>query len=110
MRLERLNSCQRGAVSKIMSCEDYALVLGMPGTGKTTLIGSTTRALAAAGQSVLLCAYTHSAVDSLLLKLLDEGVPFVRLGAAERSPRVRAHTLHRSSSRPPRRVCRQGSG
>jgi hypothetical protein len=42
---------------------------GMPGTGKTTTIVFCLRALAALGKSVLLCAYTHSAVDTILLKL-----------------------------------------
>jgi DNA replication ATP-dependent helicase Dna2 len=51
------------------------------------------------GKSVLLTAYTHSAVDNILLKLLEaygQGrplVPFVRLGNTDRvHPSVRAHT------------------
>ena len=43
-RLTRLNDGQRAAVERVLSAEDYALVLGLPGTGKTTLVGAATRA------------------------------------------------------------------
>jgi DNA replication ATP-dependent helicase Dna2 len=93
-RLAQLNREQREAVGRILGAEDYALVLGMPGTGKTSLIAQAVRALAALGRSVLLTAYTHSAVDNVLLKLADGGVPFLRLGAVSRvDPRLRPHTL-----------------
>ena len=62
--LGRLNDGQRTAVGRILSARDYTLVLGMPGTGKTTLVGAATRALVASGKRVLLCAYTHSALDA----------------------------------------------
>ena len=42
---------------------------GMPGTGKTSTISCLVQLLAGRGQSVLLTAYTHSAVDNLLAKL-----------------------------------------
>ena len=62
----------------------------MPGTGKTTLIAHAVRAMWALGQSVLLSAYTHSALDNILLKLLEMGVPLLRLGAPQRvHPQVR---------------------
>jgi len=44
----------------------------------------------ALGRSVLVTAYTHSAVDNLLLKLHAHGVPFLRLGP---KPQVHA-SLH----------------
>lgn len=52
-----------------MSAQDYALILGMPGTGKTTTIACLVQVLVAQGKSVLLTSYTHSAVDNILLKL-----------------------------------------
>ena len=42
------------------------------------------RLLAKLGQSVLLVAYTNSAVDTILLKLQEEGQEFLRLGRKER--------------------------
>lgn len=54
--------------------QDYALILGMPGTGKTTAIAQLVRFLVSKGKSVLLTSYTHTAVDNILLKL-TEGDP-----------------------------------
>jgi DNA replication ATP-dependent helicase Dna2 len=76
-----LNPDQERAVLKILSAQDYALILGMPGTGKTTTIAHIVSLLVSLGKSVLLSAYTHSAVDNLLLKLKAIGIPFLRLGS-----------------------------
>lgn len=76
-----LNIDQKKAIEKVMSANDYALVLGMPGTGKTTTIAHIIRALVGQGKSVLLTSYTHSAVDNILLKLKDDKMPVLRLGA-----------------------------
>ncbi|EQB56867.1 hypothetical protein CGLO_03083 [Colletotrichum gloeosporioides Cg-14] len=78
---ESLNVDQRKAIEKVMSAQDYALVLGMPGTGKTTTIAHIIRALTSQGKSVLLTSYTHTAVDNILLKLKDDKTPVLRLGA-----------------------------
>lgn len=77
---ESINVDQRRAIQKVMSAEDYALVLGMPGTGKTTTIAHIIRALVSQGKSVLLTSYTHTAVDNILLKLKDGSIPILRLG------------------------------
>ena len=79
-----LNVDQRRAIDKVMSAKDYALVLGMPGTGKTTTIAHIIRALVAQGKSVLLTSYTHTAVDNILLKIKDDGIPVLRLGSVAR--------------------------
>ncbi|PHH60558.1 hypothetical protein CDD81_1563 [Ophiocordyceps australis] len=79
---QELNIDQRRAVDKVMRAQDYALVLGMPGTGKTTTIAHIIRALTAQGKSVLLTCHTHTAVDNILLKLRNEAGPILRLGAA----------------------------
>ncbi|KAK6594130.1 DNA replication factor Dna2 [Botrytis cinerea] len=75
-----INVDQRRAIEKVMSAQDYALVLGMPGTGKTTTIAHIIRALVSQGKSVLLTSYTHTAVDNILLKLRDDSIPILRLG------------------------------
>ncbi|ESZ93988.1 hypothetical protein SBOR_5629 [Sclerotinia borealis F-4128] len=76
-----INVDQRRAIEKVMSAQDYALVLGMPGTGKTTTIAHIIRALVSQGKSVLLTSYTHTAVDNILLKLRDDSIPILRLGS-----------------------------
>ena len=81
---EGLNEDQLNALVKVDSCNDYALILGMPGTGKTTVIARMIKLLVLKGKSVLLTSFTHSAVDNVLIKLHEIGVEFVRLGAIEK--------------------------
>ncbi|KAK4141106.1 uncharacterized protein C8A04DRAFT_14358 [Dichotomopilus funicola] len=78
---DSLNVDQKAAVEKVMSARDYALVLGMPGTGKTTTIAHIIRALVGQGKTLLLTSYTHTAVDNILLKLQHDNIPILRLGA-----------------------------
>ena len=68
-----LNSSQLNAISHVLSAEDYALILGMPGTGKTTVIAELVRTLVSRGKTVLVASYTHSAVDTILMKLSRMG-------------------------------------
>lgn len=85
-----MNTDQIAAIAKVMSAKDYALVLGMPGTGKTTTIAHIIRTLVAKGKSVLLTSYTHTAVDNILLKIRDEKIGILRIGAAAKvHPEVR---------------------
>ena len=55
------------ARTKIFS---FYVNIGMPGAGKSTTIAYLVRALVSVGRSVLLSSYTHSAVDTILVKLL----------------------------------------
>ena len=81
---EALNREQRLAVAAAMSARDYALVVGMPGTGKTATIAFVARAMVAMGKSVLISAYTNTAVDNLLLKILDSETVSAAGGGAGR--------------------------
>lgn len=76
-----LNGDQRAAIEKVMTAQDYALVLGMPGTGKTTTIAHIIRVLVSQGKSVLLTSYTHTAVDNILLKIRNDNIDILRLGS-----------------------------
>ena len=78
--LATLNVDQKRAIQKVMCANDYALVLGMPGTGKTTTIAQIIRALVSQGKSVLLTSYTHTAVDNILLKIKDDNIRTLRIG------------------------------
>ncbi|KAF5357379.1 hypothetical protein D9758_005868 [Tetrapyrgos nigripes] len=93
--LEHLNVNQKQAVDKILRADDYALILGMPGTGKTTVIVAVIKALVEMGKTVLLTSYTHSAVDTILLKLKDvSDFGILRLGNTDKvHPQVRKFTL-----------------
>lgn len=89
---DNLNPDQVRAVSKVLSALDYVLILGMPGTGKTTTISMIIKTLISQNKSVLLSSYTHSAVDNVLLKLRQEKVDFLRLGTPQRThPDIEEH-------------------
>ncbi|GAA5923588.1 hypothetical protein JCM1841_001292 [Sporobolomyces salmonicolor] len=89
-----LNDDQKRALEKVLAAQDYALILGMPGTGKTTTIAEVLKALAKAGKSVLLTSYTHSAVDNILLKVKDSGLSILRLGNRDKIlPALHHYTL-----------------
>lgn len=75
-----LNVDQAAAIQKCLSAQDYALILGMPGTGKTTTIAAIIEILVAQKKTVLLASYTHSAVDTILRKIKDSGFEVLRLG------------------------------
>ena len=90
-QLGQMNDGQQAAVSKVLAAQDYALILGMPGTGKTTTIAHVIRALLAEKKKILLTSFTHTAVDNILLKIRDvapEG-SILRLGVpAKINPEV----------------------
>lgn len=83
-----LNVDQAKAMHQVLTARDYALVLGMPGTGKTTTIAEIIKALVERGKSVLLTSYTHSAVDTILMKLLDAKFGILRLGNVDKVSRM----------------------
>ncbi len=83
---DRLNSDQKEAVLKVIAAEDFALIQGLPGTGKSETISFITRLLVRRGKRVLLTSYTHSAVDNLLCKLMESDV--IHSCTANEDPRI----------------------
>ncbi|CDF41218.1 unnamed protein product [Chondrus crispus] len=93
-----LNDDQDRALQMALRTRDYLLVLGMPGTGKTTTLAAIVLAYASQGKSVLLCSHTNSAVDNLLQRLLAAGFrDFVRLGRNKRVISKAIHPYHIST-------------
>ncbi|KAI0225461.1 DNA replication endonuclease-helicase Dna2 [Massospora cicadina] len=93
-QLGDLNADQRLAIKTVLSAQDYTLILGMPGTGKTTTIARLVQLLVQLNHTVLIAAHTHSAVDTILCKLHALGLTsFLRLGNGEKvHPRIRPYT------------------
>uniref|UniRef100_V5EZ47 DNA replication ATP-dependent helicase/nuclease DNA2 n=2 Tax=Kalmanozyma brasiliensis (strain GHG001) TaxID=1365824 RepID=V5EZ47_KALBG len=88
---DSVNQDQKLAIDNVLSAQDYALVLGMPGTGKTTTIAKLIELLVRLGKRILLTSYTHSAVDTILRKLgedqkeeADESMRILRLGTKDK--------------------------
>ncbi|PSQ06414.1 AAA family ATPase [Halobacteriales archaeon QS_6_71_20] len=67
------NDAQNAAVNRAVNAEDFALVHGPPGTGKTYTIARIVRALVERGDRVLLSAFTNRAVDNALEALREQG-------------------------------------
>ena len=66
------NDAQNEAVNMAVTADDFALIHGPPGTGKTYTIARTIRALVAQGNRVLLAAFTNRAVDNALEALREQ--------------------------------------
>lgn len=79
-----LNSSQRSAIIKALAADNFVLIKGMPGTGKTSTLVTLIRLFVLMGRSVLVTSHTHSAVDNLLMLLHKAGVNFLRLGSKTR--------------------------
>ncbi|KRX41068.1 DNA replication ATP-dependent helicase/nuclease DNA2 [Trichinella murrelli] len=75
-----LNAEQKFAIVKTMLADDYALIKGFPGSGKSSTVIAMIRTFISNGNSVLVCAYTNSAVDHILLKLKAHITDILRLG------------------------------
>ena len=89
-----LNDVQKECVRFASSANDFALIHGPPGTGKTTTVVAFICECVADGDRVLACAPSNTAVDNLLERLIGEGVRAVRLGHPARvTESLRHHSL-----------------
>ncbi|CAH8536341.1 unnamed protein product [Dicrocoelium dendriticum] len=83
--LKHLNSSQRTAILRVLMADHYVLIKGYPGTGKTETLVSLLRVFSHMKKKVLVVAHTHSAVDTLLFRLVNSGEKNVlRLGPPDR--------------------------
>lgn len=89
-----LNKVQEDCVRFATSANDFALIHGPPGTGKTTTVVAFICECVAEGEKVLACAPSNTAVDNMLERLIAEGVRAVRLGHPARvTESLRQHSL-----------------
>jgi DNA replication ATP-dependent helicase Dna2 len=76
------NTAQNRAVNTAVNANDFALIHGPPGTGKTYAIARVIRALVARGDRVLVSSLTNRAVDNVLETLREQGFEdFLRVGS-----------------------------
>ncbi|CAJ0581677.1 unnamed protein product, partial [Mesorhabditis spiculigera] len=83
--LSKLSREQARAVVKALICKNYTLIEGLPGAGKSTTLAAVVKCFLLFGKSVLVTSHTHSAVDNLFEKLLDD-IPaddMLRIGNAK---------------------------
>ena len=67
---------------KVKQAEDLFLIIGPPGTGKTSfgLLTTLKEELTEKDSNVLLLSYTNRAVDEICSKLVEESIDFIRIG------------------------------
>ena len=89
-----LNESQRDAVSFCLQAHDLAVIHGPPGTGKTTTIVELITQATSRGNKVLACAPTNTAVDNMLIRLIELDQKVVRIGHPARvSQSLQSYTL-----------------
>ena len=80
MRFPWLNSSQERAVNDVLRAKDVRVLHGPPGTGKTTTLVEAINETLKRETQVLVCAQSNTAVDWISEKLVDCGIPVLRLG------------------------------
>lgn len=88
-----LNPDQRNVMTKVLQAKDYNLILGMPGTGKTTTTAEIIKYLVGMNKTILVTAFTHTALDNVLSKVRDQGIDVLRLGNIDKVRSQICHTV-----------------
>ncbi len=84
LRLPWLNATQEKAVNEVLWARDVAVVHGPPGTGKTTTLVEAIYETLKRETQVMVCAQSNMAVDCISERLVDHGVPVLRIGNPSR--------------------------
>ena len=80
LRFPYLNQTQEKAVNEVLRAKDVMVVHGPPGTGKTTTLVEAIRETLMRENQVLVCAQSNMAVDWISERLVDRGIPVLRIG------------------------------
>ena len=78
--LSDLNESQKNAVVRVLGAQDFAIIHGPPGTGKTTTLVEAVKEVLKKEAQVLVCAPSNTAVDLLTEKLSQQRISTVRIG------------------------------
>ena len=79
-RFPWLNPTQEHAVNEVLVSKDVSIVHGPPGTGKTTTLVEAIYETLKRETQVMVCAQSNMAVDWISEKLVDHGIPVLRIG------------------------------
>jgi DNA replication ATP-dependent helicase Dna2 len=96
------NDAQNAAVNRAVNADDFALVHGPPGTGKTYTLAQTVRTLIDRGERVLLSAFTNRAVDNAIEALEEQGFTDIVRWGSESGVRDDMQTYRMERSGDPR--------
>lgn len=91
---QTLNSSQISAIEAILGDNLVTIVHGPPGTGKTTTLVEAIFQKTKTEKQLLVCAPSNSAVDLLVIKLSEYGIPVLRIGNISRiNEDILSHTM-----------------
>jgi len=84
---DNFNDAQRRAIEYSIGTENFHLIVGPPGTGKTYVIAEIVQQLVKRGRrKILITAYTNLAVDNMIEAISrDKDVKIVRIGSYEKT-------------------------
>lgn len=77
---KNLNESQKNAVSGVLNNENFLIVHGPPGTGKTTTIIESILQLIKNGERIMVSAPSNTAVDHIAEGLIGTFANFIRIG------------------------------
>lgn len=80
VRFPWLNASQEKAVNQVLCAKEVAVVHGPPGTGKTTTLVEAVYETLHRENQVMVSAQSNTAVDWIAEKLVDRGIPVLRIG------------------------------
>ena len=80
VRFPWLNASQEKAVNQVLFSKEVAVVHGPPGTGKTTTLVEAVYETLHRENQVMVSAQSNTAVDWIAEKLVDRGIPVLRIG------------------------------
>ena len=80
VRFPWLNASQEKAVNQVLCAKEVAVVHGPPGPGKTTTLVEAVYETLHRENQVMVSAQSNTAVDWIAEKLVDRGIPVLRIG------------------------------
>lgn len=96
-----LNENQKKAVVNSVRAEDFHLIIGPPGTGKTFVIEELVNQFLKEKKKILVTSWTNRSIDNVIKRLPEkENVEILRIGSVESmDARVKKYSLHEKMKR-----------
>lgn len=93
-RPRKFNNSQAEAISYSLNANDFHIVAGPPGTGKTHVIAELAHLFFKEKQKTLITAWTNLAVDNMVEKLIKKTDKILRIGRESKiNPKLKKYSL-----------------
>ncbi|MCC5938646.1 MAG: AAA family ATPase [Lunatimonas sp.] len=88
VKLGNLDTSQINAINQCLGDDPVTLVQGPPGTGKTFFAAHLSKYLLDRGYEILVTAFTHDAINNILIKTQEIGAPVSKIGTKSKCSEV----------------------